>query len=176
MEAIKIVKQTFNNLPEEKKQRITNALLTEFSEYPLANAQVARIVVQAQIARGAFYQYFTDLTDAYLYVEQAVLRAIHVNLRITKFDAALIYDQVSAFLIDTDNSQYRQLIKLHFTQNEQLLPKRETAQLLTLSPQMWTAMTLSHQVIKEILLNPANSEVELARFKQSLEIITKGLE
>ena len=62
-----MVKQTFFNLPDEKKQRVTTALLHEFSNHPLPDAQVARIVTEAEIARGAFYKYFDDLTDAYAY-------------------------------------------------------------------------------------------------------------
>ena len=63
-----MVKQTFLNLPEEKRQRVTDAVFHEFSNYALTDAQVARIVKEANIARGAFYKYFDDLTDAYLYV------------------------------------------------------------------------------------------------------------
>ena len=35
---------TFENLNQQKKELITNALLTEFSQHSLASAQVARIV------------------------------------------------------------------------------------------------------------------------------------
>ncbi|MEM5031883.1 hypothetical protein AAEZ42_05215 [Limosilactobacillus fermentum] len=45
---------TFTNLPDEKRQRIEAALLNEFSNHTLATAQVARIVKDAQIARGPF--------------------------------------------------------------------------------------------------------------------------
>ena len=53
-----MVSETFINLSDEKKQKIAQALLKEFSTYPLAKAQVARIVKDAGIARGAFYKYF----------------------------------------------------------------------------------------------------------------------
>ena len=56
---------TFENLNHEKRQKIEQALLHEFSEHSLALAQVARIVKEAEIARGAFYKYFADLKDAY---------------------------------------------------------------------------------------------------------------
>ena len=56
---------TFQHLDAAKQQRVLAALITEFSQYPLAQAQVARIVKQADIARGAFYKYFTDLDHAY---------------------------------------------------------------------------------------------------------------
>jgi len=68
---------TFKNLPQPKKDRITAALLTEFSTHSLAEAQVARIVTGADIARGAFYKYFADLTDAYQYLYGVALTHIH---------------------------------------------------------------------------------------------------
>lgn len=49
---------TFTNLPSAKRERIRAALLAEFSQHSLADAQVARIIAAAQIARGAFYKYF----------------------------------------------------------------------------------------------------------------------
>ena len=67
---------TFENLNLQKKELITNALLTEFSQHSLASAQVARIVKQAGIARGAFYKYFTDLTEAYQYLYQVAILEI----------------------------------------------------------------------------------------------------
>ena len=63
-----MVSETFINLSDEKKQKIEGALLKEFSTYPLAKAQVARIVKDAGIARGAFYKYFGDLKDSYIYL------------------------------------------------------------------------------------------------------------
>ena len=42
-----MVSETFINLSDEKKQKIEGALLKEFSTYPLAKAQVARIVKDA---------------------------------------------------------------------------------------------------------------------------------
>ena len=54
--------RTFQNLKDEKKQRVTAALLTEFSQHSLPDAEVARIIKQAGISRGAFYKYFPDLT------------------------------------------------------------------------------------------------------------------
>ena len=72
---------TFENLNRQKKELITNALLTEFSQHSLASAQVARIVKQAGIARGAFYKYFADLTEAYQYLYQVAILEIHTRVR-----------------------------------------------------------------------------------------------
>lgn len=71
---------TFFNLPHEKKERVEHALLEEFSRAPLSQAQVSNIVESAHIARGAFYRYFDDLTDAYRYMLAQALRALHHGL------------------------------------------------------------------------------------------------
>ncbi|UOQ48506.1 TetR/AcrR family transcriptional regulator [Gracilibacillus caseinilyticus] len=61
-------KETFFNLPTEKKQKLLDALHKEFSEQPLATASIAHIIQYADIPRGSFYQYFDDLEDAYFYI------------------------------------------------------------------------------------------------------------
>lgn len=61
-------KQTFFNLPEEKKNRIIDAALDEFAAYPFREASIARIISRAGIPRGSFYQYFTGMKDLYLHV------------------------------------------------------------------------------------------------------------
>lgn len=60
--------QTFFNLEKDKQQRVYNALLTEFTEYPLEKVSIKRIVLDAKIPRGSFYQYFTDKDDALRYI------------------------------------------------------------------------------------------------------------
>lgn len=75
-----MVKATFTRLPEVKKKRVTEALLNEFSHHALTDSQVARIVKDAGIARGAFYKYFDDLTDAYMYLYRIAIQDIHVNM------------------------------------------------------------------------------------------------
>lgn len=59
--------QTFFNLPEEKRERIIGAAIQEFAAYPFDQASIARIIEQAGIPRGSFYQYFENLKDLYKY-------------------------------------------------------------------------------------------------------------
>ena len=70
-----MVKQTFKNLPSAKRRRIEAVLLEEFSTYPLADAKVSHIVKNANIARGAFYKYFDDLIDAYVYIRVVLVKS-----------------------------------------------------------------------------------------------------
>ncbi len=61
-------KETFFNLPEEKRQRIIDLALTEFAENDYEAASISRIVAQAGIAKGSFYQYFENKEDLYTYL------------------------------------------------------------------------------------------------------------
>jgi AcrR family transcriptional regulator len=61
-------KQTFLNLPEEKRQVVIDAAIDEFAEYGLENASTNRIVANSGISKGSFYQYFEDKQDVFLYL------------------------------------------------------------------------------------------------------------
>jgi AcrR family transcriptional regulator len=67
-------KQTFLNLPEEKRQTIINAAIEEFAEYGLENASTNRIVANSGISKGSFYQYFEDKQDVFLYLLKVLER------------------------------------------------------------------------------------------------------
>lgn len=113
-----MVKSTFLNLPEEKGESHRGAL-HEFSTHALTEAQVARIVKEAGIARGAFYKYFDDLTDAYTYLFKIAIQEIHMNMQPTdKFDPDFFYDRVCKFISKTQHSKYEPMMKLHMLRNE----------------------------------------------------------
>ncbi len=61
-------KETFFNLPEEKRQKIVDIAIEEFAENDYLNASVSNIVSRASIAKGSFYQYFDDKRDLYIYL------------------------------------------------------------------------------------------------------------
>ena len=61
-------KQTFFNLPDEKRDNIINAAIDEFAEYGLENASTNRIVANSGISKGSFYQYFEDKHDVFMYL------------------------------------------------------------------------------------------------------------
>lgn len=173
-----MVKQTFLNLPDAKRQRIDAALLHEFSNHPLAKAQVAPIVKEAKIARGAFYKYFDDLTDAYLYLYKKAIKEIHLKMQPeAKFDPDFFYERVEKFIDQTKHSKYEPLMKMHMLHNEAALPNHEktnSEQLIDMTPAMWSAMVLSHEVINAVLADPENKEKNMQRFKTSLQIINRG--
>lgn len=74
-------KDTFYNLPQEKRERITELALEEFAQNAYHRASLSAIVERAGIAKGSMYQYFEDKFDLYLYLMelggQAKLKAIN---------------------------------------------------------------------------------------------------
>ncbi|MCB9760330.1 MAG: TetR/AcrR family transcriptional regulator [Alphaproteobacteria bacterium] len=58
-------KETFFNLPEDKRERIVQLAIEEFSERPYRQASLSRIVSRAGIAKGSIYQYFDNKADLY---------------------------------------------------------------------------------------------------------------
>ena len=63
-------KPTFFNLPQDKRDRIIDAAITEFGSKPFQKASIAEIIEKADIPRGSFYQYFEDLADLYRHIFQ----------------------------------------------------------------------------------------------------------
>lgn len=61
-------KATFNNLSDDKKRRIFDAAVKEFSTQRFSQASINQIVKEAGIPRGSFYQYFNDKEDLFLYM------------------------------------------------------------------------------------------------------------
>lgn len=60
-------KKTFLNLSKEKQNIIIEASLKEFKRVLLKDASINKIIKDAQISRGSFYNYFNDINDIYFY-------------------------------------------------------------------------------------------------------------
>lgn len=60
--------ERFLNLPEEKKKRIISAALKEFARVSYDEISINRIIQDAGIPRGSFYQYFEDKADLQMYM------------------------------------------------------------------------------------------------------------
>lgn len=61
-------KETFYRLSDEKRERIMAAAEREFLENSFEAASINRIIKEAAIPRGSFYQYFEDKKDIFLYI------------------------------------------------------------------------------------------------------------
>ncbi|MBB1079623.1 TetR/AcrR family transcriptional regulator [Limosilactobacillus sp. STM2_1] len=164
---------TFQNLNLEKKNHINDALLTEFSNHSLASAQVARIVKQAAIARGAFYKYFDNLQDAYQYLYHVAIKDIHTP--ITRANHLLTADdyvkQIRDFVDEINGSRYRDFMKLHFQTNEGLLRDESNPMIKPHGALEWGVMVLSHETIKDCLLQPAKQDEAIERLAKALSAL-----
>ena len=59
---------TFFRLPEEKRQRLLTAARKEFKRIRFSDVSINRIILNACIPRGSFYQYFEDKEDLFRYL------------------------------------------------------------------------------------------------------------
>ncbi|MBQ9648262.1 MAG: TetR/AcrR family transcriptional regulator [Oscillospiraceae bacterium] len=73
--------QTFFRLPEEKRERLIAAAWEEFSTTRFSAASINRIVRDAQIPRGSFYQYFEDKEDLFIYLFGSVREEAFLLMR-----------------------------------------------------------------------------------------------
>jgi len=70
-------KDTFYNLSKEKKKRIFDAAVQEFSIRRFSDASINQIIKNAGIPKGSFYQYFADKEDIYLYMVEEMSKNTH---------------------------------------------------------------------------------------------------
>ena len=61
-------KETFYNLPDDKRENIEKTAISEFAKYGYDKASITRIIDKCSIAKGSFYQYFEDKKDLFLYL------------------------------------------------------------------------------------------------------------
>ncbi|WP_125707223.1 TetR/AcrR family transcriptional regulator [Lacticaseibacillus porcinae] len=157
-----MVSTMYQNLPQPKQNRVEAALLKEFSDHSLATAQVARIVKDAGIARGAFYHYFSDLEDAYLYLFGQVMAVVHQHVP----RSGDMYQATADFITGVVDSQYHDLLRQHYAHNAAMLPSHQPT--TNLSSVAWAQMTLCHETIRLALIDPAHQSQHLANLKQAL--------
>ncbi len=62
--------KTFYNLGKEKKEKLIDTAMKEFSDTLYPNVSINKIIKGAKISRGSFYMYFKDKDDLFLYLVQ----------------------------------------------------------------------------------------------------------
>ena len=100
-------KQTFLNLPEEKRERILSCATTEFAQRGHDAASISRIVEAAGIAKGSFYQYFEDKDDLFLYIVNTRIGSIKLQT-FERESARLAEMNLSEFLRHVSKTQLRE--------------------------------------------------------------------
>lgn len=86
-------KPRFYNLPQEKQDRVMNSAINEFSRVPVNEFSINRIIQEANISRGSFYQYFEDKDD--------IIHEIMISYKNFLINTALEYlKNVSSNIVD----------------------------------------------------------------------------
>ncbi len=67
---------TFYNLPEEKKEKLLDAIKNEFTRVSYNDVSINKIIQAADISRGSFYQYFEDKDDMLSYIMLGYQKAV----------------------------------------------------------------------------------------------------
>lgn len=65
-------KETFFNLPIDKRKSIEEVAITEFSTYGFDKASINRITKLCGIAKGSFYQYFENKKDVFFHMMELI--------------------------------------------------------------------------------------------------------
>lgn len=76
-------KETFFHLPAEKREAILFAIREELRRVSFDNISINRIIRDAGIPRGSFYQYFEDKDDLIAYVMDQINALIQKKLRLS---------------------------------------------------------------------------------------------
>ena len=158
-------KQTFFNLPEEKRQTIIDVAIEEFAENGLDAASINRMVTNSGISKGSFYQYFDDKLDLFMHLVDILAQEkndyfkdkqpIGKNLDTFEFYRWLVK---TGFGFNATNPRLVQAIS-RVLLNEGLYYGKEFAVYREQSTQMLTAML--QQAIEQGEVDPS-IDVELA--------------
>lgn len=103
--------QTFLNLPKEKQEVIIEASLNEFKRVLLKDASINKIIANANISRGSFYNYFTDINDIYFYslnnYKEILFNMIEKTLKEKKGNlietTRTLFDKITKFCLEDEN-------------------------------------------------------------------------
>lgn len=113
-------KDTFMNLNEEKREKVEKTMEKEFARATFEKASVSRIVKDAEIPRGSFYQYFEDKEDAIRYIVQKHISLEHkmmyellLQTQGNIFDmAVLVFEKMTNETKETDKRElYKNIMK-----------------------------------------------------------------
>ena len=148
-----MAKQTFLNLPDEKKEKIIKALKKEFSRASLKDSLVSNIIKDAQIPRGSFYQYFDDIEDSFYFIVDEYSKKIKKFLldSITKNKGDIIssYRDLYIYILDMieDESNKKYFEKIFLNMNY------KTQSMFTPNFNDGLNIVINHVDIKQLIIN-----------------------
>lgn len=106
-------KDRFYNLSAEKRERILNSAIVEFSRVPVHQVSINKIIKEAKISRGSFYQYFYDKNDLICEIISGYRGTLMANVKdhLANKDKDVfslffeIFEQIVTFVEHTENQK-----------------------------------------------------------------------
>lgn len=75
--------KTFINLDKEKRKKLIDAAMKEFSRVSYPDVSINKIILNAGIPRGSFYMYFKDKEDLFEYLIELNNKILNETIRNT---------------------------------------------------------------------------------------------
>ncbi|MDR3584337.1 MAG: TetR/AcrR family transcriptional regulator [Desulfosporosinus sp.] len=193
-------KSTFYNLSDEKKGRIFDAALQEFSIRTFSQASLNQIIKNAGIPKGSFYQYFDSKEDLYLYmIEVASKEKIEVFNHVIEIDPeADVFEVImhttreflergkakpgyieAAMLMQLDNSEFIMKIRKSSTSTEKFVKMVERDKERGLiKPEVDSELVINMMStfsLNEYFRNGSDNERYLKNLDDAIKIIKDGV-
>lgn len=130
-----MIKDTFYNLPDRKQNRIIDVSFKEFVAYGFDLASIQRIVKNAGISRGSFYQYFDDKADLFEFV---LMQAAQRKLK-----------YLEPALVEKNNLGIFYFLDIVIKKAMNYL--RDYPEDIKLAQAMWSSRTIDKKIEKKIL-------------------------
>jgi AcrR family transcriptional regulator len=83
-----VLRDTFNNLETDKKQRILDTAVDEFAEQGFKQASLNRMVQKLGIAKGSIFQYFGNKEGLFQFIFNHAVELVRQSLRQVKQETA----------------------------------------------------------------------------------------
>ena len=191
-------KTTFFNLSDEKKDRIFDAALQEFSARTFSQASLNQIIKNAGIPKGSFYQYFDSKEDLYLYLreiaskkmKEILSREIEMNPDADAFEVILYETREflergetkpgyieAAMLAGLDNSEF--IKKLRNSSNEKYIKMVEhDKERGLIKPEVDSELVvnmISSFSLNEYFRDGSDKEKYLKNLSNAIKVIKEGI-
>lgn len=162
--------KTFLNLPDEKQKHLLESAIKEFTKHTLMESSINKIIQEANIPRGSFYQYFESKEDLYFYVfdieRKTIMEEIQnmINPEDCISDIFLnIYDYLYRYIVDSKSEEYYKNVMITFHRLEESPKEKGTV----------FDETITHSLKKRVCLleEDAISLLEVMSFALSKSII-----
>ncbi len=125
---------TFYRLSEEKKKKLTDAAIEEFSSVSYSEASINTIIAKAEISRGSFYMYFEDKEDLFKYLlsqhkeifDQITRESFEANNGDLFEGFKMLFRKVNDYLHQPDNQKFLKqvLLNMNSKQEDFIIPHR----------------------------------------------------